>query len=275
MTPRFVVLAWHSINVTGVDYASNDLVAFGEDLALLDRLGWTILPLNDALARRADGTLPDRTACLTLDDGSIMDWHPFDHPTAGPQIPARERLAAFAEGLPSDTRHRPHASVFVLASPEARAELDRVDYFSLGVWGDDWWADANAGGRMSVENHSWDHNHPSLACTVGPPDRPRDFLAIDDEATCRAEIEPASEYIQRVTGRRPRFFAYPWGQASDYLRREFLPAFGTSLGLEAALGCEPGPVTEASDCWYLPRYVCGRDWRSPEDFEALLRDAGG
>ena len=273
MSSRLVLLAWHSINVTGTDYATNDLVAFGADLALLDRRGWTILPLADALARRAAGTLPERTACLTLDDGSVMDWHPFDHPTAGPQTPARDRLAAFADGLPSDTPHRPHASVFVLASPEARAEMDRVDYFSLGVWGDDWWAAANRSGRMSIENHSWDHNHPSLARTAGPADRPRDFLAIDTEATCRAEIEPASDYIERTAGRRPRYFAYPWGQVSDYLRDEFLPTFGTSIGLDAALGCEPGPVTESSDRWFLPRYVCGRDWRSAEDPEAVLRDA--
>ncbi len=275
MTSRLVVLAWHSINVTGTDYSTNDLVAFGEDLHALDRLGWTILPLRDALDARRAGSLPERTVCLTLDDGSIMDWHPFDHPTAGAQVPARDRLAAFTEGLPADSRHRPHASVFVLASPEARAEMDRVDYFSLGVWDHDWWAAANSSGRMSVENHSWDHNHPSLARTAGPPDRPRDFLSIDEEATCRAQIEPASDYIERVAGRRPRFFAYPWGQASDYLRGEFLPAFGASLGLEAALGCEAGPVTEASDRWYLPRFVCGRDWTSPDGLEALLRDAAG
>jgi peptidoglycan/xylan/chitin deacetylase (PgdA/CDA1 family) len=273
MASRLIVLAWHSINVTGTDYATNDLVAFGEDLALLDRRGWTILPLADALAARAAGRLPERTVCLTLDDGSIMDWHPFDHPTAGPQVPARDRLAAFADALPADTRHRPHASVFVLASPEARAEMDRVDYFSLGVWGDDWWAAANASGRMSVENHSWDHNHPSLQTTVGPADRPRDFLAIDEEATCRAELEPASDYIERAAGRRPRFFAYPWGQASEYLRREFLPTFGSSIGLEAALGCEAGPVTEASDRWFLPRYVCGRDWTSIEELDMVLDDA--
>ncbi|MBY6204957.1 polysaccharide deacetylase family protein [Halomonas denitrificans] len=273
MTARFLVLAWHSINVTGNDYANNDLVAFGRDLEGLDRNGWTILPLGDALAGLDSGDLPARTAVLTLDDGSIMDWHPFDHPTAGPQQSAYQRLSAFATARREGSRHRLHASVFVQASPDARAELDRTDYFSLGVWGDDWWAAANASGLMTVENHSWDHNHPSLARTAGDPDRPRNFLSIDDEASCRAEIEQASDCIERIAGRRPRYFAYPWGQASDYLRGEFLPRYGESIGLEAALGCDPGAVTRGSDRWYLPRYVCGRDWSSPEGFEAVLRDA--
>lgn len=275
MTARFVVLAWHSINVTGNDYSNNDLVAFGEDLETLDRLGWTILPLSEALDRRDADSLPERAAVLSLDDGSIMDWHPFDHPTAGLQASAHQRLAAFSGSLPKNTRHRPHASVFVLASPLARAEMDKVDYFSLGVWGDDWWAAANKTGLMSIENHSWDHNHPSLAEAAGDPERPRDFLSIDTEATCRAELEPASDYIEKVTGRRPRYFAYPWGQASDYLRREFLPQFGASIGLEAALGCEPGVVSTGMDRWYLPRFVCGRDWTTPEDFEAVLNDCCG
>ena len=83
MSDRLIILTWHSINVLDNTHAGNDLVAFGEDLELLDRLGWTILPLAEALARRAAGTLPERVAVLTMDDGSIMDFHDFEHPTCG------------------------------------------------------------------------------------------------------------------------------------------------------------------------------------------------
>ena len=271
---RLVILTWHSINVLDNSHAGNDLVAFAEDLALLDRLGWTILPLAGALARLDAGTLPDNSVVLTLDDGSIMDFHDFNHPSCGRQISAIERLREFADRLPAESRHRPHATSFVIASPEARAELDRIDYMSLGVWPDDWWRQANQSGLISVESHSWDHNHGSLARTQQRDNRRGDFRHIETEVECRAEVDQASDYIERRSGRRPRYFAYPYGQASDYLRREYLPLHGPRLGIEAALGCTPAPVDTASDRWFLPRYICGRDWKSVTDLALLLNDAG-
>lgn len=271
MASRFVILTWHSVHVHDDTHVGNDLVAFSEDLERLDALGWTILPLADALARLDAGDLPARTAVLTLDDGSVMDFRAFDHPTCGRQDSAFQRLQRFAAR--ADPRHLPHVTSFVIASPEARAELDRADYMSLGVWPDDWWRAANETGMMAVESHSWDHNHASLARTLQRDNRRGDFRLIDTEAECRGEVDRASDYIERVAGRRPRFFAYPYGQASDYLRGEYLPRFGPALGLDAALGCDPQPVTSASDRWFLPRFMCGRDWSSADGLAALLDDA--
>jgi len=274
MTNRLIILTWHSINVLDNTHAGNDLIAFSQDLDLLDRLGWIVLPLEQALARMDAGTLPERAVVLTMDDGSIMDFHDFDHPSCGRQASVFKRISQFAGALPGDSPHVPHVSSFVIASPEARDELDRVDYMSLGVWPDDWWATANASGLMSVESHSWDHNHGSLSRTVQRDNRRGDFRLIETEAECRAEVDQASDCIERRSGRRPRFFAYPYGQASDYLRREYLPRRGALIGIEAALGCEPEPVGPACDRWYLPRYVCGRDWKSITDLELLLSEAG-
>lgn len=273
MSNRFIILAWHSINVLDDSYAGNDLVAFGQDLEQLDRMGWTVLPLGEALALQASDRLPPRAAVLTLDDGAITDFRAFDHPICGMQLSAFERLRRFAVARGPDSRHRAHATSFVIASPDARAELDRSDYMGLGVWPDDWWREASETGLMAIENHSWDHNHASLARTLQRDNRRGDFRLIDTEAECRGEVDRASDYIERVSGRRPRFFAYPYGQASDYLRGEYLPRFGPELGLDAALGCDPEPVTPASDRWFLPRYMCGRDWSSPNGLERLLSDA--
>jgi len=272
MTTRLIILTWHSINVLDNTHAGNDLIAFSEDLALLDRFGWTVLPLGDALARQHAGTLPERAAVLTMDDGSIMDFHDFEHPTCGRQTSVLNRIAQFAGALAPGSPHSPHVTSFVIASPQARDELDRVDYMSLGVWPDDWWAPANASGLMNVESHSWDHNHGSLSRTVQRDNRRGDFRLVETEAECRAEVDRASDYIARRSGRRPRFFAYPYGQASDYLRREYLPRQGAAAGLEAALGCTPEPVDPTCDRWYLPRYVSGRDWKSVTDLELLLKD---
>ena len=271
--PRFVILSWHSIRVLENRYADNDLIAFGEDLVTLDALGWTVLPLSDALAGLAVGNLPDKVAVLTADDGSIMDFEPFDHPTCGLQNSLGQRLHEFRETLPADSRHRPHVSAFAIASPEVRVELDRTDYMSLNVWRDDWWAEANATGLISIESHSWDHNHGSLERTVQRDNRRGDFRFIETEAECRAEVDQASDYIERKAGRRPQFFAYPYGQASDYIRQEYLPRRGPALGLKAALACDPEPVTAQSDPWHLPRYMFARDWKEPGDLARLLADA--
>ncbi|MDT8437698.1 MAG: polysaccharide deacetylase family protein [Wenzhouxiangellaceae bacterium] len=275
MTDRFVVLAWHSIHVVENQPAGNDLMAFSEALEVLDREHWTVLPLASALAGLAAGTLPARVAVLTLDDGSVMDFEPFDHPTCGPQHSIYQRLQRFRAELPAETRHRLHASSFVIASPDAREELDRTDYMGLDVWRDDWWRAANASGLMSIESHSWDHNHASLSHSAQRDNRRGDFFGIETEAECRVEIDRASDYIARCSGCRPRYFAYPYGQASDYLRCDYLPRRGPELGLEAALGCDPEPVTADADRWFLPRYMCQRDWNSAEGLSKLLADATG
>ncbi|MFU8833120.1 MAG: hypothetical protein ACNA7J_13345, partial [Wenzhouxiangella sp.] len=61
MDRGFPILTWHSVNVIDNSYAGNDLVAFDSDLKLLDRLGWTIRPLDEALDGLATATLPPKT----------------------------------------------------------------------------------------------------------------------------------------------------------------------------------------------------------------------
>lgn len=253
-------------------YADNDLMAFESDLRTLDRLGFGILPLADALTALRAGNLPERVVALTADDGAVLDFEDFDHPGCGPQKSMYRILDEFIRDCPRDSRHLPHMSSFVIASPQARAELDKKDFLDLDVWNDRWWKPATQTGRVAIESHSWDHNHPSLEQTCQRDNRRGDFRLIDTEAECRAEIDAASDYIEKLTGRRPRFLAYPWGQASDYLKQEYLPRRGPGLGLDAALGCQPEPVHAGSPRWFLPRFMCQRDWRSPGELERLLAE---
>jgi peptidoglycan/xylan/chitin deacetylase (PgdA/CDA1 family) len=269
MARSFKILAWHSTNILANTYAQNDQLAFASDLRTLDRCGARIWPLADALAALDAGTLPDGVVVLTCDDGSTLDYLPFDHPACGPQPGFHAILRDFARATGA-SEHRLHLSCFAIASPEARAALDRKDYRGLGLWHDAWWRDANATGLMGVESHTWDHNHPSVDRTCQRDNRRGDFRWIDTEDECRCEIDAASDYIEHTAGRRPRFLAHPYGKASDYLIREYLPRFGRKLGLEAALGCMPRPVNRQSDRWNLPRYMCNHDWKSPGELERLL-----
>jgi hypothetical protein len=268
----FKILAWHSINVNENTYNGNDQIAFAEDLQTLHAAGARVWPLSEALLALNAGTLPANVVVLTADDGAMLDFLPFDHPSCGPQPGLYRVLRDFADAVGLEAGHRPHLSCFAIASPEARAELDRKDFLGLDVWHDRWWADATASGLMAVESDSWDHNHPSLDMSCQRDNRRGDFRLIDTEAECRAEVDQASDYIERRSGRRPQFLAYPWGQASDYLMGEYLPRFGAHLGLAAALSCDPAPVTATSPRWNLPRYMFNHDWKSADQLRALLQD---
>lgn len=271
MASSFKILAWHSTHITTNGYDGNDQVAFASDLRTLHRCGARIWPLAEAFEALSAGTLPGDIVVLTADDGSTLDFLPFAHPTCGPQPGFYRTLRDFHDEFGAAGGHRTHLSCFAIASPEARAELDRKAYLGLGLWHDRWWPEATASGFLALESHSWDHNHPSLERTCQRENRKGDFRFIETEAECRCEIDRASDYIERTAGRRPRFLAYPWGQASDYVMREYLPARGPGLGLAAALGCAPEPVTRASDRWNLPRYMFNQHWKSPGELEALLR----
>jgi len=270
--PSFKVLTWHSCNISDNSYAGNDQVAFAEDLQLLHREGARIWPLRRALDALDQGNLPPGVVALTADDGAKLDFLPFEHPTCGLQPGLFPILHQFTQSLPGDSPHQPHLSCFVIASPEARSELDRKAFLGLDLWHDQWWPQAIASGMVALESHSWDHNHPTLERTCQRDNQRGDFRLIETEAECRAEIDQASDYIERRSGRRPQFLAYPWGQSSDFLRRDYLPRVGPGIGLQAAFGVEPAPVAAGMDRWDLPRYVCGQDWKSPDELRILLRD---
>ena len=95
------------------------------------------------------------------------------------------------------------------------------------------------------------------------------FHVVDTLADAMAEIAQASDYIERRCGRRPRLFAYPWGEDNAYLVDEFFPAHGAELGLRGAF-ITSRDTRAACSHWRIPRPVCGTDWRSPAEFSALL-----
>ncbi len=125
---------------------------------------------------------------------------------------------------------------------------------------------------MSIECHSWDHVHPGVGTVAQREQLKGDFSAVDNLADCTAQVERAGTYIaHRLGGRRPRLFAYPWGQASDYIMETYLPEYRRQHGFRAAFTGEPVPVERGMNRWSLPRFICGRDWDSPETLAALLQ----
>lgn len=272
--PRGIVLAYHGINIHGNDYADNDHVALREDLRLVARLGLPILPLHEAVAV-LQGRAPapaGRFVSFSADDGSWFDWHDLEHPSCGPQPSFRRLVADFRreQGVAA------HLTSFVIVSPEARAQLDRTCLIGRGWWGDAWWPEATAGDLVAVESHSWDHNHDTLGRTAQRDGIKGNFHAIATWEEADVELRQASDWLDaHCPARRTSLLAWPYGQWSDYLVREYLPRHRAQHRLVAAFGTDPRPVEAGGDCWTYGRYVCGHDWKSPGDLERLLREGLG
>lgn len=263
------VLCYHSNNISGNDYANNDHVALAEDIKLLHALGIPIVPLSMIVAGLgSEEVFSSPAVALSCDDGTWFDWHDVDHPKFGPQTSFRNILE----------RERPHQpdlqmTSFVIASPEARTHLDQTCLVGLGWMGEDWWAAAEHSGVITIENHSWDHNHDSLAPAVDFPEVSRGgFRQIDSERIADFQIRQAQRYLNKFRSSRPGLFGYPYGEYNDYLAEEYFPRFGAEIGIAAAFTTDPAPITPTSNRWRLPRYVCGWHWKSPEDLLRILQD---
>ena len=275
---RVPVLAYHAANVSGPDYAQNDQVALAADLAMLHREGWRVVPLRWVVEQRLGLAQRDLARCVALscDDGTDLDWRGVDWPGIGHQPGLCSVLLAFLREHGNKAQPDLHLSCFVIASPDARARMDVACLHGRSWIGEDWWLAAQRSGLLSIECHSWDHNHACLV-DAGLNDRglagmPRgDFFAIDDAQRARFEIDQALDYINaRLTPSRCRLFCYPYGHVAPYLRDEYLPINAQRLGLLGAFGDAIGPVTMDSPLWNLPRYICGPHWSSPQQLLTLL-----
>jgi peptidoglycan/xylan/chitin deacetylase (PgdA/CDA1 family) len=273
---RIPVLTYHAVNIAGNDYANNDHVAFAADLRLIDDLGLRIVPLHwvvDRLLGDERRALEDCVA-LTCDDGSDFDWFDLDHPTHGPQRSLHNCMQDFIAERGADAQPDLHLTCFVIASAQARNDLDRNCLAGRGWMSDRWWPAALDSGRISIENHSFDHNHAAIPLPGIDGMERGTFFPVDNRERADAEIAAAARMIDAVIApRRTSLFCYPYSHVNDYLSRKYFPRFGTELGIRAAFGDGSKPVTESSDHWNLPRYICGHHWKSPDELRAILRDA--
>jgi peptidoglycan/xylan/chitin deacetylase (PgdA/CDA1 family) len=262
--PR-LILNYHATRLETWTRSGADLLALAADLAELADVGIPVLPLAALLAPDCrDGV------AITFDDGTRMDGESIVHPVFG-RLPSMLSVLAAARARLPQLR----VSSFVIASPQARADLNAglIGSYGPSLMDQGWWLAATQSGLMDLENHSWDHNHPMVQRSVQRDNRRGNFFDIETDAEAEAEIVAASDYIEAVVGRRPRYFAYPFGDVGDYLRRHWLPGNAARVGLVAAFGTEARALAGDDDRWALPRFVSGRDWRDAGSLAALLRGA--
>jgi hypothetical protein len=271
------VLTYHAARVGGSDYASNDHVAFCNDLRLLHREGFHIATLDAIVAAlRHGGRDLSATVGISMDDGTDFDYHDLPHPAWGVQRSMLNIMKDFVVEFGAHAQPDLNATSFVIASPAARRELDAKCLIGRNWYTDDWWPDAIASGFMSIANHSWDHNHPALGVVAQRNQEKGTFSVIDTYEDADAQIRQATEYLSRKTaGKASRLFAYPYGQFNSYLTDEYLPRFGPQHGMEAAFTAAPDMISGRSARWTLPRLVCGNDWKSSDELRAILARTRG
>lgn len=266
------ILTYHSAHISGNEYSSNDHVAFHHDIRLIHALGQRIISLDSLvdriLARDAD---LEGLVALTMDDATNFDYYDLPHPTWGAQRSMLNIMKDFVEEFGVTAQPNLHATSFVIASPDARRELDRTCLIDRNWYTDEWWLDAIDSGLMAIGNHSWDHNHPSLT-TAAQSDQARGtFLNVDNYADADAQIRRASEFLANKTdGRASQLFAYPFGEVNGYLANSYLPKYRTEHKLRAAFATRQGPIVSQNAIWTLPRLVFRDDWSNPEELEAIL-----
>lgn len=245
------ILTWHASDVAGPDHGTNDHVAFREDIELLTRLGLRIVPLAAIARALARGELASLEGCvgLSFDDGTEFDFHDMPHPLWGPQRSMSNILADFRARHGTAIQPSLHATAFAVVSPEARRELDVACLIGCRWWNDDWFVDAERRGTLAIECHSWDHNHVGLSRSLATA--PRGGFMIEKESEAEAEIGEAARVLRTLRKREGEtLFAYPYGDVSEFLARDWFPRRGDALGITAAFSADDDePANASSSRW--------------------------
>jgi peptidoglycan/xylan/chitin deacetylase (PgdA/CDA1 family) len=269
---KIPVLTYHSANISGNEYQSNDHVALHHDLEILNNLGYQVIParwLVDWLTGCKNLDQSGRYVVITFDDGASLDFHDWVHPEHGFQKSFFNILKDFSDQHPKQ-QPNVHASCFVIASRQARKNIQDKALAGHPLLGDEWWIDAENTSLLSIENHSWDHNHSACEETAQKSGTTGRFDVIDSYKECDIEVRQASEFIQEIVGEKQLLFAYPWGQYNEYLAHEYFPQFRNEHKAQAAFIVEPEHVNLQTNRWLIPRYVCGEHWRSQEQLADII-----
>ena len=272
---KIPVLTYHSANISGNEYHNNDHVALLDDLETLNRLGYRIIPaqwLVEWIQKHRELDETGHYVVLTFDDGVSLDFHDWVHPEHGMQCSFVKILKQFALKYP-DFQPSVHACSFVIASSQARENIQEKALSGHPLLGDEWWKNAEKTQLISIENHSWDHNHPDCGVSAQKEGITGRFDVIDTYSECDQEIRHASDYLHGLTEKHSFLFAYPWGQHSDYLATDYLPNFEVEHRIIAAFTTEPELAHSQINKWLVPRYVCGEQWKSTEELTYLLQQA--
>lgn len=286
---RLAILMFHGVEPEPLSPACwhvLDVVTLRRQLEYM-RQHYTVLPLDGALDRMRAGTLPDRAAVLTFDDGTrnlITHAAPVLREL---QLPAAVFLTTGPMG--SDVTLWPDRLWLALANTSA-AQVDLTDaglrVYPLGSDADRGIAYAHAvlrfkdfpdAERMERLNAlvtvlgqstntdpgpfrllSWEEAHALAAdglVTFYPHTVTHPILSRCSDEKVDREISDSCRALERETGQAPAIFAYPNGRAKDFDERA--KTVLRRNGVRWALSTSYGLADSSSDPLALPRISIG------------------
>mgnify|MGYP001497661319 CR=1 FL=1 len=304
---RLLILGYHGIAQEDEHLWNPSLFVAPEHLAsrmrFLRERGFSVLPLDAALRRLADGTLPPRCVAVTFDDGYV-DFYRLALPILRAyEIPATVYLTTYyAEHnmpVPGIT-----AAYMVWKSRKFRGRITSVPAFHGARVEND--ADRRTIGDAIGKYFNEERSLPTVdkhrllddlaaelqfdlasfkrrrLMHVMTPDEAAEVASagVDiqlhthrhwtppSEALIKREIHENQERIAGITGKVPTHFCYPSGIHYP----ELLPWL-RATGIQSATTCEPGLATADDDPLLLPRFL-DHSGVSIVEFEAWASGVG-
>jgi peptidoglycan/xylan/chitin deacetylase (PgdA/CDA1 family) len=303
---RLLILCYHGVSLADEHLWRPGLYVSPATLArrfdILRRVDAAVLPLDEAIDRLYDNSLPPRAVALTFDDGyqdylrqayPLLRQHGFAstvyvptqrvlHNYPIPQLMlsyllwSRRDATLDARGLPGlddsyDLGDEPTRSHIV------RTLVTRLNRAKMSPEKKDG-AVREIAGRLGVDYRRWLELGLLRLMTV---DQVRTLSAEgvefelhthrhrtpEDPGAFQLEVAANRRHLEAIIGRRPRHFCYPSG-----VYRDGYPAVLKADGIRSATTCDPDLAARSSDALLLPRFV-DTEMVSDIEFESWVTGA--
>jgi peptidoglycan/xylan/chitin deacetylase (PgdA/CDA1 family) len=281
---RLLILCWHGVSLDdehlwrGGLYIPGSL--FRARLEALERGGYTVLPLDEAVERLRQGELPPKSVALTFDDG-LYDFVAVAAPILAEfryhstvylptyyvddQKPVPPLMISYVlwkgqgagkrlrNGAPVTTSFEADAALKQILDETARNHASAADKDRIAseIAQD---LEVDEGSirtrrmlyTMTAEEAQTLHRS-GLVTFEGHTHRHRTPTDLD---LMRRELRDNNRRVEEITGRRPLHFCYP----SGVYRREYFPLF-EEAGYKSATTCEPALMTRTTNPFLAPRLL--------------------